>query len=258
MRKTLTVVLSLLLTCAVFAQAPDQKLHTDCLYPTIMVLDHEGKSGGTGFIVRSVKHGTKYRNSYITAAHVVDGDGPFVVNCIKYKKWSQVDKETKYPTFICHIHNGHDIAFGVFETDEPMPVAKLDFDHELFMDTKVCRIGFGLMDDARIDHGLITQPFTSRPQSFLGSIRTNVYSVAGDSGGPLILNYKVIGVCKAVRNYKDQLMTAQSYFTDIRMLKSWDKEADNCLSQLYTDEQPLPVLPFVKLELQRYQYKIPK
>ena len=39
-----------------------------------------------------------------------------------------------------------------------------------------------MMDDARIDRGEVTQPLTFRPESFRGAIRTNAYTIVGDSG----------------------------------------------------------------------------
>jgi S1-C subfamily serine protease len=247
----------ILLTLLLAIAQPDEKLHNQCLYPTVMVVDEKEGSSGTGFIVRSIKTKKKYRNTLITAYHVIESDGPFQVICTKYKNWSEIDKEAKFPIYVCNINQKNDLAIAVFESDEAMPTCQLDFDHKLFINTKVCRVGFGMMDDARIDFGAITQPKTLRPESFAETIRTNVYSVYGDSGGPLFYNYKVIGVCRAVRNHKDQLMNKQSYFTDIKKFIEWDNEVDNSLSPLYTNDKPLPVLPYAKLNLQNYKYSLP-
>ena len=115
------------------------------------------------------------------------------------------------------------------------------------------------MDDARIDYGQITQTKTSKPEIFKDLIRTNAYSMIGDSGGPLCQtnDFKAIGVCRAIRKHKDQLMNHQSYFTDIKMLKKWNDELDNALEPIYNEKRPLPVLPFIKMELQNYKYKLP-
>jgi len=258
MYKFLSFIFLFVFSSTSFTQEIDYKFHTNCLHPTVMILNADGKSGGTGFIIRSTKHENKYRNAFITAHHVVEADSSYILNWIKYKDWSNFDKEKQYPVFICYKSEKNDLAIGVFESDEKLPVVQLDFDHNLYIGTKVMRVGFGLMDDARIDHGIVTQPKTHRPESFSGTIRTNVYSVFGDSGGPLFFDYKVVGICRAVRNYKDQIMTKQSYFTDIKQLKIWDDETDNCISQLYIDDKSLPVLPYVKLQLQRYKYSIPK
>lgn len=246
-----------LLLCLFCQNPPDEKLHQLALYPTVMIVDEAEGASGTGFIVRSTKVKDKYRNALITAYHVVETNGPFKAVWTKYKRWSDIDKEVSFPIYVCNIKQEHDLAIAVFESDEELPVCKLDFDHQIFIDTKVCRVGFGMMDDARIDYGSITQPKTVRPAAFAGTIRTNVYSVYGDSGGPLLHNYKVIGVCRAVRNHKDQLMNQQSYFTDIKELVEWDKEQDYSVSPLYTEDKPLPVLPYAKLHLQNYKYSLP-
>jgi hypothetical protein len=106
---------------------------------------------------------------------------------------------------------------------------------------------------------LILNSPSTKPEIFKDLIRTNAYSMIGDSGGPLcqVNDFKVIGVCRAIRKHKDQLMNHQSYFTDIKMLKKWNDELDNALEPIYTEKRSLPVIPFVKIELQNYKYKLP-
>jgi hypothetical protein len=41
------------------------------------------------------------------------------------------------------------------------------------------------------------------------------------------------------------------------MLKKWNDELDNALEPIYTEKRSLPVIPFVKIELQNYKYKLP-
>ena len=260
MKKLISLLcLFLFLLFSYSQEKPNLKIFESCLYPTVMVIDAINQSGGTGFLVRSTKHGKKYRNALITAQHTVEGNGPFLVKQFKYKNISEVESEKTMPMFIYALEENMDLAIGVFESDEKMPVMELDFNHKTMMGSNIFHVGFGMMDDARIDYGQITQTKTSKPEIFKDLIRTNAYSMIGDSGGPLCQtnDFKVIGVCKAIRKHKDQLMNHQSYFTDIKMLKKWNDELDNALEPIYTEKRSLPVIPFVKIELQNYKYKLP-
>lgn len=259
MNKFLAIPLSLLLLLFCYSQEINPKIFENALYPTIMVMDHENQTGGTGFLVRSTKVGDKYRNSIITAQHIVESNGPFQVKIFKYKNVSEIDSEKAFPLFIYALEEKQDLAIGVFETDEKLPVMQIDFDHKVLMGSHIFHVGFGMMDDARIDFGQITQTKTSKPEFLKDLIRTNAYSMIGDSGGPLFETntLKVIGVCRAIRRHKEQLMNHQSYFTDIKMLKKWNEECDNALEPLYTEKRSMPVLPFVKMGLQKYKFKLP-
>ena len=60
MNKFLAIPLSLLLLLFCYSQEINPKIFENALYPTIMVMDHENQTGGTGFLVRSTKVGDKY------------------------------------------------------------------------------------------------------------------------------------------------------------------------------------------------------
>lgn len=259
MQKLLTLLLFVSFVTLSFSQEPNKKLHELSIYPTIMVMDQGSNTGGSGFITRSTKYGNKYRNAIITANHIVSGNGPYYAKIFKYKNWSEIESEKILPMYVYAYKEQDDMAIGVFETDEKMPTVTIDFDHKLFIGSKVFHVGCGMMDDIRVDFGEITQPKTKIPKTFKDTIRTNAYSIVGDSGGPLFdsNSYKVIGLCKAVRSLKDQLLSHQSYYTDIKMLKIWNEEMDNSLASTYIEKEPFPVLPFVKMDLQKYKYKLP-
>ena len=235
------------------------QLFESCLYPTVVVFDPANETGGSAFIVRCSQYGKKFRNAIITAQHTVESNGPFFVKIFKYKNISEVASEVVYPLYVYAMEQKDDLAIGVFESDEKLPTAKLNFDHKILMGDDVFHVGFGMMDDARIDYGIITQTKTYKPDFLKELIRTNAYSMVGDSGGPLCQSssLKTIGVCRAIRKHKDQLMNHQSYFTDIKMLKKWNDEYDNGLEPLYTEKRDLPTLPFVKMSLQNYKFELP-
>lgn len=235
----------------------DKELHLKCLYPTVMVFDTSASVGGTGFIVRSEKYGEKYRNAIITAQHITEGTGPFYCRYVKYKDWSRVEKITQFPLVVFAENAANDLAVAFFESDEQLPIVKINLDCKTYIGTKVLHCGFGMMDDARIDYGQITQPQTFSPTAYQNTIRTNIYSIMGDSGGPLFnKNLEVIGVCRAIRKNAEQVLPNQSYFTDLKELKTWDKSIDYALESVYNHKIKMPVLPFVKLEMQKYKFLI--
>ena len=254
-----SIMLLVLFVVFCAAQTNKNQLFESCLYPTVVVFDPANETGGSAFIVRCSEYGKKFRNAIVTAQHTVESNGPFFVKIFKYKNISEVASEVVYPLYVYAMEQKDDLAIGVFESDEKLPTAKLNFDHKILMGDDVFHVGFGMMDDARIDFGKITQTKTYKPDIFKGLIRTNAYSMVGDSGGPLFQNsdYKVIGVCRAIRKHKDQLMNHQSYFTDIKSLQKWNEQLDNALEPIYTDKRELPKLPFIKMDLQKDKYKIP-
>jgi hypothetical protein len=139
-----------------------------------------------------------------------------------------------------------------------MPVASLDFDTTLYMATKAFHVGYGQLDDCRYDKGEITQPKTHWPKRFNGMIRTNIYTIMGDSRGPLFLedNMKVVAM-HGIRGNCDMLLPHQSYYVPITGLKTMNTKANNALEFIYTPARNMPVMPLLKLRLQQYDYKLP-
>ena len=88
----------LFLNTAIFSsddikKEPDEKLHIQCIYPTVKITDENQKIGGSGFIVKSVKHENLWYNSVFTASHVVEDQSELVVHVSEYKDWSELKKE---------------------------------------------------------------------------------------------------------------------------------------------------------------------
>jgi S1-C subfamily serine protease len=236
----------------------DKNLHRQCIYPTIKITNAEEKGGGSGFIVRSTKVDNKWHNTVISAAHVIEEE-PNLFACVAhYTNWSEVKCYKKYPFITYASHTKNDIAVGYFISEEKMPVAKMNFDTKLYINTEILHCGYGLLDDARIDYGQITQPKASFP--FNNAIRTNCYTFFGDSGGPLFLknSNEVIGVCHAIRMHRGMVLPQISYYRPITDLKVWDKQLNNALESVYKESSSLPVTPFIKLGLRDYEYKMPE
>jgi hypothetical protein len=241
------------------ANEPDKKLHHKCLYPTVKITNTDGDSGGSGVIVRSSKVGNEWHNILITASHAVECNAcepeNLWVHVPVYEEWSTVKEYKKY-RLGCYAHNKDlDISIGMFISDEKMPTAELCFDAKLYMNTEVFHVGYGLLDDARIDYGQITSPKATSPPFFKGFIRTNAYTFMGDSGGPLFLkgNYKLIGICHGIRTYRHMLLPNISYYSPITGLKTWDAEQNNAFESVYNEKVAMPVIPFVRLRTKTYE-----
>lgn len=235
----------------------DQKLYSNCLSPTVKISDKLQKTGGSGFIVRSVKQNDVYHNVVLTASHVVEDEKEFYVSLSNYENGS-IQNETSYPVYIHATEPEKDLAVGLFISEKEMPVVELEFDAKVYVSTEVFSIGCALLDDPRLNSGFVTQPKTIKPIVFKDLIRTSCFSFSGDSGGPLFLknNYRVIGVCRGIRSNQSIGLSNISYFQSINELKEWDKKTGFVLKYVYDNTEELPKLPFIKLGFRKYNLQI--
>lgn len=233
-----------------FANQPDEKLHLQCLYPTIHLSPDSGKNYGTGFIVRSSKiSDSEYINVFITAAHVTNPVNQYTVTVFEYEDWSVLKRGQPYAASIYAVNFDLDIAIGMFISDEKMPVAKIDMDTKFYIGNEVFRVGCGLGDDPRLDYGKITSLCSKISGS--ASLRTSVHSVPGDSGGALFSNYKVVGVLKSIRAMRSgQLVFNMSYYTPISSLREWSEE-DGGAYDFTWKEKAFPRIIFWELRFTR-------
>lgn len=258
MPKLLLSIFLLFIPATVSSEEPDKKLHRKCIYPTVMISGPCHKYGGSGFIVRSSKIGCNYENVVLTAAHNLLCQD-MVVRVPKYENYSTIVGYDDYPMSIAFSHDEEDWAVLIFQSKKQMPVVDLDFAPKLFIGTKVFHVGYGCLDDGRLDYGLVTQPKSLSPPSLGGKIRTSVHVIMGDSGGPLFTenNYKAIGIANSVRNFMGQRLTVQSYFVPLSKIKTFnEKSANNALDFVYKASAKMPTLPRVRLNLLDYKYDI--
>ncbi len=227
---------------------PDEKLHRQCLYPTVKVVHEEGGSGGSGFIVRSEKVGEEWRNTVLSCAHNFRSGNAYYLEIGEYEDWSLLKKVHKYDCKVVTTAPKYDLAVVVFTSETKMPVVEFGFDEKLYIGTKVFKFGHGFLDPCRLDRGEISW----LPGSVAGkdALRTNAFTVPGDSGGPLFKDYKVIGVVNSIRAPGGHMMPQISYSVPIGHLKKWDEEQKSSLGWVYTTK-PIPALPFIQLNLER-------
>ena len=228
------VISASLFSAPLFSAEPDKKLHAKCLYPTVMIQAKNLSGSGSGFIVKSKKISENlYHNVVITCGHVVRSGGEFIVKVPIYKDWSNLVGYKKYSSSVYIYSIEKDIAVVLFATKEKMPIVELDFDSKLYIGTDVFRIGYGLGDQSRIDYGKITSTKITVAKLFRNVIRLSIFTVPGDSGGPVFHNYKVIALVQGIRAYSDawgrNLLYKISYAVPISRLKTWNTELNNSI-----------------------------
>lgn len=258
MKNLISTILFFSFPSFLFSGVPDKKLHEKCLYPTVHIHIPDSEIGGTGVIVKSVKKGNEWYNAVITATHVLDTDinHTVYVKVPIYENWSTFVKYEKYVSIRYMGSTADDIAILLFISDKQMPVAELQFNSKLYIGNDVKRIGCGLFESPRLDYGKITstyQKFPALPKSN-GLIRCSIYSLPGDSGGPVFEENKVVGIMNAVRGkrIKPTLVMPYggiSYFTPVDKLKKFNEIVNNSVDFLWDEEAPMPVMPFVVMKL---------
>jgi len=268
-------IVSLILPIILFSAEPDKKLHEKSLYPTVKISytktncdceDCKKKppvAVASGFICKSIKLSDdllkdKFMNVVITAAHTVDANpNNLLTNIGIYNNWSDLLGFEYFPTIIYGLDSVKDLGVIIFLTDKPKPYVDLDFTDSLYFGTDIYKIGYGLGDDPRLDYGQITAIDTKIPEKLRGFMRTNAYTVFGDSGGPLFLkeNRKVIGVASSIRGSETVYLHKQSYFSPISWLKIWDNETKGSLSFIYKDDIKIPKTLIFQMWLKEFEIR---
>ena len=222
-----------------------------CLYPTVKVCDQNASSGGSGFITRSSLVNGKYYNVVLCAAHVIQPIDQIKIIVAKYKDFCDTDCEAAYDAVVYAVNAERDLAIICFISNEKMPIVELDFKPITHFNTPVFRIGYGNLESARIDYGFITQ---NSNKEALNLLRTNVFTVMGDSGGPLFLssNKKVIGVAHKIKTFKNTLLPNISYYVPIDSFFDWNFEMQQAFDFVYDSKADFPITPYEKIKLKSY------
>lgn len=242
MNRAVSLVIILLgLINVLCADVPDVVLHEKCLYPTVkVVLKNDNNIGGSGVIVRSSHIGNGvYSNIVLTSAHVISDR--VAVYSPEYKDWSILDKYTSYDAETIVGSTRYDIAAIIFETTKQMPVASIDFDSRIYIGSRVFKIGYGGLDDARLDRGEITSVQFSK-DTFKNSIRLNANTTFGDSGGPVFLEstHKIIAITKGIKLYRGFPLDAHVFASPISWIRLLSKEHCNAYDFIFDETKNIP------------------
>jgi S1-C subfamily serine protease len=225
-------------TC--YAGIPDETLHKNCLYPTIMI-SKSNHGFGSGVIIRNEKtKNNLYKNCFITCGHICDETiSDYNITVFFYENWSQIKEVKTYKGTIYSANSDSDIAVGFFYSDRELPTAKLDFSQKLFIGNEVFKIGCGLGDEPRLDYGRITTYRKGNKPYF----RTSTEVVPGDSGCPLFHENKVVGIIVSMRANDKELIHFISFAVPLERFKTWDKN----LAFIWDEAKPMPEMPFMYL-----------
>lgn len=256
LKLSLLLMIPLMLSSA----EPDKKLHESSLYPTVKISyekrvcdcndckNKPGQAVASGFIVKSIpitdgKLAGSFLNCVVTAAHNVENVTTTIsLHVGKYENWSTLVGFEKYEALVYAVNKRMDLAVLVFKSERRLPCCQLDLSESPFFGTQVFKIGYGLGDDIRIDFGNVTSVETKQPEKLRGFLRSNCYTIFGDSGGPLFYRdgYRVVGVTSSIRGSENLFLNSQSYFTPVKWLKNWDEESKGFIGFIYKDEQKPP------------------
>lgn len=231
-----------------------------CLLPTVKLTykqNNENKKEGvaSGFIVRSEKSVDHYKNIVITAAHIVESlNGELNVMVPKFDDKLRLSKFESHIGQIFAKNSSQDLAVIIFTSKEKCPEVTFDFDADLFISSKIFKIGYGLGDDIRYESGEINSTFIREPKVFEGMYRFSSYTIFGDSGGPVFnkQNNKVIGVTIAIRAMENQFLTHHAYACPVVKIKEWDQKVNGNITFCYDKNKKIPSLPFVQLMWREY------
>ena len=236
----------------------DKKLHSQCIYPTVIIKDPNGS--GSGVIVRSEKVGDEYRNVVLTCGHTffasfARNNWNCEVGVGDYTEWSTFLGFKMHDAKIYGFDKDLDVGIVVFSSKERMPTAKINFKKKLYISNDVFHIGCGLGEETRIDYGKVTSLCGEVQGLMKNTIRTNVFTVPGDSGGPLFRGYEVVGLAQAIRNVRmgwNIYPTFNiSFYIPVSRLKTWNEKI-NTVGFSYKDEA-MPVLPYLMMEIESYK-----
>lgn len=251
-KKLLIIFASCLLVIGFFEllNSTEDKLKTKCIYPSVCIENSNLGYLGSGVVVRSEKFDNFYYNVAITCCHIFNEDER--INPLGYKVKIPIFKNSKivfydeYPCTIYEKNSDFDLAIIVFTSNQLLDCADIDFHSKLDLNDKITKIGFGLGDDLRIDHGNITS-ISGKLNQHKNLYRMNAFAIFGDSGGPVFYNNKLIAITSGIRSMGSECIYNISFATSIKNLKIWQKEL-NSIEFVYNKNKQMPVLPIYLLE----------
>lgn len=230
----------------------DKTLHEKVVFPTVRVSATNTPQKSSGVIVRSDKVGNMYHNVVLTCAHCVgDEDAIYQTEVAKYEDGSFTGWEA-YPTIIYDADFECDLAVLLFKSKDKVDVATIAFGVRPYIGTEVCHVGCALNDDPRLEKGIVNSlngKVRPHPQAVY---RTTMYSLPGDSGGPVYFQDRMIGLIQAIKvtSFKGlpTMVNGVSLCIPIDSVKTWDARQNQALRFIYTHKVPLPVQPYAELE----------
>lgn len=229
-----------------FSGPPDEKLHKNCLYPTMGI--RAGQSFGTGFVVRSEKDKDLYRNIIVTCFHVIT-DGDIKILIPKYVNWSEMKSVEIRSAKIYSLDLKNDLAVLMFYSSEKINEVEFGFEEQLHMGDSVTTFGCAGGDAPALKEGKISNLKAKLFDCDL--VKTSIFTAEGDSGSGVFHNYKVVGIMRAIKGTQDERgiqskLHGISFFTPIRDIKNWSEQD---VDFIYKREERIPWMPFYEIQV---------
>jgi len=243
MKKIFVILTLLCIPSTLFSGEFDEKLHKQCIYPTVAIMARKHNVMGTGVIVRSEKYHNVYLNVILSCAHIIKEGAEYDIVFPTYDK-SSIKQVVKFKSAICACSKKYDLSVFICISDKKLPCAELGLDEKLFIGNEVFGVGCGLADQPRLDYGRIT----SLTDMSRGNFRTSIFTVPGDSGGPVFHNHKLIGIKQAVRALR-KIIEIPVFKISLVIPLSKYKEMDKCIEYAYNKDKKLPLLSYMLLYL---------
>lgn len=227
-----------------------------CIYPTICVYNDSGTTG-SGVVTRSEKYEDFYYNVALTCSHLLAGDDR--LNPTDYRVKIPIFKNSKvlyyqdYPCIIYEKNEEYDLAIIIFPSHKKLQCADINFNCKLNINDEIMKIGYGLGDDLRIDHGKITS-VDGKLNGHKNLYRMSAFAIFGDSGGPVFHNYKLVGITQGVRSMGQIPIFDISFAGSIKNLKRWQLEVED-IEFSYDRTKNLPMAPIYFLEFNNWNLK---
>jgi S1-C subfamily serine protease len=194
-RLLIALCVGFLLASSMSAGEPDQRLHLECIYPTVLITSQQNYGSGVIIDSRYCEDKQKWRNTVLSSAHVFTQGRKYEVLVGCWANWSEFAHYWYFDCEIGRIDYDQDICTVQFLSDSKLLTAKVSKDCKLFIGNDVVKVGCGLGDEMRLDYGKVTAIESRRK----GRFRMSAMCVPGDSGGPVFHDYELVGITESVR-----------------------------------------------------------
>ncbi len=198
--KKLSVILVFVISLISFASSQQLENYFNSV---IMIQSADKSATGTGFVIQSREiEKNLYFNTILSAEHIFVK--PMYANTLKNSDGFIAVDESRALQII-HKNSDTDFAIACFLSEKKIPVLDLDFENYPKLRTKAYSIGCGLGIPLRFSEGIVTALTNSKED--YQHIITNVYTLPGDSGCPLFIDNKVVGIVSSIKTFTNDGQT---------------------------------------------------
>ncbi len=240
-----SLVIYFILSSSVFSIEPDKKLHTNCIYPTVLVVDKIG-SYSTGVVLKSKKVGDEYHNIGLTADHG-SLTRKITIQVFEYENY-QPSHTSKYDGITYYGNKFYDLSVFVFISEKEISTAKTaNKNIPTYMGQAITKVACGLGDPPRVDLGIVSGKNRLLTHSILKKMQLSIFTLPGDSGSAIFdENREIIGWTQSIRTIPDQSIFNVAYAIPVDQMHQMLELAK---LDFVLNEEELPVLPWLEIKI---------